>query len=96
MSQTPGCETYLFCLHKDPDDSSKVRPIEVPTAIRRIIGNHIEHSPLIPSTFCPPFSSPQLRVQWPRLLHQNNPTCRREVRYRVRGCACVTPSTSSD
>ncbi len=34
-------DTYLFCLHKDPDDPSKLRPIGVPTAVRRIIGNHI-------------------------------------------------------
>ena len=34
-------DTYLFCLHKDPDDPTKLRPIGVPTAIRRIIGNHI-------------------------------------------------------
>jgi hypothetical protein len=37
-------DTYLFCLHKDPNDPSKLRPIGVPTAIRRIIGNHIARS----------------------------------------------------
>ena len=35
---------YLFCLHKDPHDLSKLRPLGVPTAIRRIITNHPAHS----------------------------------------------------
>ena len=34
-------DTYLFCLHKDPDDLSKLRPIGIPSAIRRIIASHI-------------------------------------------------------
>jgi hypothetical protein len=34
-------DTYLFCLHKDPDDDRKLRPIGIPTAIRRIIATHI-------------------------------------------------------
>jgi hypothetical protein len=33
--------TYLFCLHKDEKDPSKLRPIGIPTALRRIIANHI-------------------------------------------------------
>eukprot|EP00956_Cyclotella_meneghiniana_P015018 scaffold22773_cov35-Cyclotella_meneghiniana.AAC.1 len=33
--------TYLFCLHKDPDDPTKLRPIGVPTALRRILASHI-------------------------------------------------------
>jgi len=37
-------DTYLFCLHKDSNDPSKLRPLGVPTAIRRIIGNHIAKS----------------------------------------------------
>jgi hypothetical protein len=36
--------TYLFCLHKDPNDRSKLRPLGVPTTIRRIITNHVAHS----------------------------------------------------
>lgn len=34
-------DTYLFCLHKDPNDPNKLRPIGIPTAIRRIIASHI-------------------------------------------------------
>ena len=33
--------TYLFCLYKDEIDPTKLRPIGVPTAIRRNITNHI-------------------------------------------------------
>ena len=33
--------TYLFCLHKDATDPSKLRPIGVPTAIRRLLASHI-------------------------------------------------------
>jgi hypothetical protein len=33
--------TYLFCLEKDPHDKSKLRPIGVPTAIRRLLASHI-------------------------------------------------------
>jgi hypothetical protein len=33
--------TYLFCLHKDPHDEKKLRPIGIPTAIRRIIATHV-------------------------------------------------------
>jgi hypothetical protein len=32
---------YLFCLHKDPDDSSKLRPLGIPTAIRCLIASHV-------------------------------------------------------
>lgn len=34
-------DTYLFCLHKDNNDPSKLRPIGIPTAIRRLIASHI-------------------------------------------------------
>jgi hypothetical protein len=34
-------DLYLFCLHKDPNDTTKLRPLGVPTAIRRIIARHI-------------------------------------------------------
>ncbi len=34
-------DTYLFCLHKDEMDKRKLRPIGIPTAIRRIISRHI-------------------------------------------------------
>lgn len=34
-------DTYLFCLHKDPNDNNKLRPIGIPSAIRRIIASHI-------------------------------------------------------
>ena len=36
-------DTYLFCLHKDPDDLNKLRPIGIPSAIRRIIASHVAH-----------------------------------------------------
>jgi hypothetical protein len=34
-------DVYLFCLHKDPTDVTKLRPIGIPTAIRRAIARHI-------------------------------------------------------
>ena len=37
-------DVYLFCLHKDPADASKLRPLGVPTAIRRIIATHVAHT----------------------------------------------------
>ena len=32
-------DVYLFCLHKDPTDASKLRPLGIPTAMRRIIAH---------------------------------------------------------
>ena len=37
-------DTYLFCLHKDTNDPTKLRPIGIPTAIRRIITSHIANT----------------------------------------------------
>jgi len=34
-------DVYLFCLHKDPTDASKLRPLGIPTAMRRIIARHV-------------------------------------------------------
>ena len=34
-------DVYLFCLHKDPTDPTKLRPLGIPTAIRRIIATHV-------------------------------------------------------
>lgn len=34
-------DIYLFCLHKDINDASKLRPIGIPTAIRRLIARHV-------------------------------------------------------
>ena len=34
-------DVYLFCLHKDINDASKLRPIGIPTAIRRLIARHV-------------------------------------------------------
>lgn len=34
-------DTYLFCLYKDPDDLTKLRPLGIPSALRRLIGSHI-------------------------------------------------------
>jgi len=32
---------YLFCLHKDPTDASKLCPLGIPTAMWRIIARHV-------------------------------------------------------
>ncbi|KAL7550151.1 hypothetical protein ACHAWF_013397 [Thalassiosira exigua] len=32
---------YLFCLYKDPHDKSKLRPLGVPSALRRLIVSHV-------------------------------------------------------
>jgi hypothetical protein len=37
-------DVYLFCLHKDPLDKTKLHPLGIPTAIRRIITSHIAHT----------------------------------------------------
>jgi hypothetical protein len=34
-------DVYLFCLHKDPQDPNKLRPLGIPTAIRRLIASHV-------------------------------------------------------
>ena len=34
-------DTYLFCLHKDETDNKKLRPIGIPTAMRRLMATHI-------------------------------------------------------
>jgi hypothetical protein len=34
-------DTYLFCLHKDQNDLSTLRPIGIPTAIQQIRASHI-------------------------------------------------------
>jgi hypothetical protein len=37
-------DVYLFCLHKDPLDKTKLRPLGIPTAIRCIIASHVAHT----------------------------------------------------
>jgi hypothetical protein len=37
-------DVYLFCLHKDPNDHSKLCPLRIPTAIRWLIDTHITGS----------------------------------------------------
>jgi hypothetical protein len=37
-------DVYLFCLHKDPLDKSKLCPLGIPTAIRRLIASHVAHT----------------------------------------------------
>ena len=37
-------DIYLFLLHKDPDDPSKLRPIGIPSALRRLICSHVAKS----------------------------------------------------
>ena len=34
-------DSYLFCLHKDPEDDTKLRPIQIPLALRRLLANHV-------------------------------------------------------
>jgi hypothetical protein len=34
-------DVYLFCLHEDPLDPTKLQTLGIPTAIRRIIASHI-------------------------------------------------------
>ena len=34
-------DVYLFCLHKDPKDHTKLRPLGIPTAIRCLICTHV-------------------------------------------------------
>jgi hypothetical protein len=34
-------DVYLFCLHKDPLDPTKLRPLGIPAAIQRIITSHV-------------------------------------------------------
>jgi hypothetical protein len=35
---------YLFCLHKDPIDKSKLCPLGIPTAIQCLIASHVAHT----------------------------------------------------
>ena len=34
-------DTYLFCLYKDPEVLTELRPLGIPSALRRIIASHI-------------------------------------------------------
>ena len=34
-------DTYLFCLYKDPEDLTKLRFLDIPSALRRIIASHV-------------------------------------------------------
>jgi hypothetical protein len=37
-------DVYLFCLHKDPNNHSKLHPLGIPAAIRRLIATHVARS----------------------------------------------------
>jgi hypothetical protein len=37
-------DIYLFCLHKDPNNHTKLRPLGIPIAIQRLIATHIARS----------------------------------------------------
>jgi hypothetical protein len=47
LDKLPQCikryftDVYLFCLHKDPNDTTKPRPLGIPAAIRRLIASHV-------------------------------------------------------
>jgi len=34
-------DVYLYCLHKDPKDTTKLHPLGIPTAIRHLITSHV-------------------------------------------------------
>jgi hypothetical protein len=34
-------DVYLFCLHKDPNNLANLRPLGIPTAIRRLMARHV-------------------------------------------------------
>ncbi|KAL7553821.1 hypothetical protein ACHAWF_017709 [Thalassiosira exigua] len=34
-------DSYLFCLLKDPSDHSRLRPIAIPCAVRRLLASHV-------------------------------------------------------
>jgi hypothetical protein len=44
-------DVYLFCLHKDPNNHSKLHPLGIPTAIRKLISTHVARS--LKSKFAP-------------------------------------------
>ena len=37
-------DNYLFCFFKDPKDPTKLRPIGIPSAMRRIIASHVAYT----------------------------------------------------
>ena len=37
-------DTYLLCLHKDPTNKSKLRPLAIPTANQCLIASHFAHT----------------------------------------------------
>jgi len=37
-------DVYLFCLHKDPTDTTKLCPLGIPTTIRRLTASHAAHA----------------------------------------------------
>ena len=37
-------DVYLFCLHKDPTDTTKLCPLGIPTAIRCLIASRVAHT----------------------------------------------------
>ena len=45
-------DTYLFCLYKDPGDLTKLRPLGIPSAMRRIIATHVTKVSSVRFTQC--------------------------------------------
>jgi len=37
-------DVYLFCVHKDPKDTTKLCPLGIPTAIQHLIASHVAHT----------------------------------------------------
>ena len=73
--------TYLFCLHRDEKDLSKLRLIGVPTALQRIITNHIAQAyrrkfafDLLPFNYAIGIDSSQLKSISPASSNKARPS----------------------
>jgi len=58
-------DTYLFCFFKDPDNPTKLRPIGIPSAMRRILAGHVS------AVFRHQFATPLLLYNWAIGVHQD-------------------------
>jgi hypothetical protein len=88
-------DVYLFCLHKDPKDTTKFRPLGIPTAIQRLIASHVAHtlrdkfsSHLLPIQLC------SQCTQRKQLFGEGNATLNRKF-YRLPPTYQQTPHTRS-
>ena len=80
-------DVYLFCLHKDPNDATKLRPLGIPTAMRRIIARHVaQHFKPLPYNFAVGIPQGSVTISTPSnsqlkniLLTMNNKDCHPHV-----------------